>query len=169
MSVSTQLKQTARDLISDQDFDLVTKVVLRANRESGMERELAESIVDEALKFEAACAANTGEKSLSPSRLVDEGWHAIILATRVKQRLAAKIGKFNHHVPEFPSADGGTLERRDDAAVRSMEAIRAAGYQPNELLWTRVMDENAAVTADCMHTECHDGGSACSAPPSVTG
>ncbi len=37
---------------------------------------------------------------LRPSRVVDEGWHALILHTRVYSELCEGVGRFVHHMPE---------------------------------------------------------------------
>ncbi|WP_435650710.1 hypothetical protein [Kitasatospora purpeofusca] len=45
-----------------------------------MDRVLAERVMDQALAFLGACAANPDAR-LSPARLVDVGWHTFILHT----------------------------------------------------------------------------------------
>lgn len=90
---------TPRDLIPAEAFAGVVATVLDNNK--GMEQALAERITEEALKFVAACAKRPG-RGLRPSRIVDEGWHALILHTKVYERLCRAQGRFVHHVPERP-------------------------------------------------------------------
>ncbi|MGW1376020.1 glycine-rich domain-containing protein [Streptomyces sp. NPDC002446] len=149
-----------RDLVSPAAFASITHTVLANN--PGMGRAIAERIVVEAIKFEAACARRPRLR-LKPSRVVDEGWHALILHTRVKAELARKLGLFVHHVPEPPGP-----ERHDPGALaRTQKAIRAAGYVPDPDLWTGPSDGTIAVAATCEHSEPPPAG--CGADCSNTG
>jgi hypothetical protein len=147
---------TARDLIPAEAFAGVAATVLDNNK--GMEQALAERITEEALKFVAACATFPG-RGLRPSRIVDEGWHALILHTVVYQRLCKDQGGFVHHVPERPDPsrhNAGELER-------TKAAIREAGFSVDEMLWLAPADMSIQVAADCEHTpqscaSCMDGG-----------
>ncbi|MFI6050124.1 hypothetical protein ACIBCO_08550 [Streptomyces violascens] len=109
----------------------------------------------------AAAATNrTPGLALRPSRVVDEGWHALLWDTKTYERLCAFLGRFVHHVPESPAT-----KKHDTATVaRTLEAIRAAGYQPDTCLWSLEAQGSVLVSADCMHSECTDGGSNCSGP-----
>ncbi|WP_251061536.1 hypothetical protein [Streptomyces sp. ISL-100] len=163
MSITTEAPVTrdARDLIHPEDLVAVTATVQRGN--PGMTLEVAELVTLEALKFEAACAAHPGAR-LRPSRVVDEGWHALILHTRVKQSLADRLGMFVHHVPEAPDAG-----RHDpDALTRSQEAITAAGYTPRPEMWVGPTDTSIPVAADCEHSE-GGGEGTCTGDCSNTG
>ncbi|MBT2400772.1 hypothetical protein [Streptomyces sp. ISL-100] len=152
MSITTEpppVTRDVRDLISPEDLVAVTATVQQNN--PGMELDVAELITLEAIKFEAACAAHPGA-GLAPSRVVDEGWHALILHTRVKASLAARLGMFVHHVPEAPNPG-----RRDpDALTRSQEAIKAAGYTPEPAMWVAPTDTSIPVAAECQRDD--DGG-----------
>ncbi|WP_416976738.1 glycine-rich domain-containing protein [Streptomyces sp. T028] len=147
----------ARDLIPAEAFAGVAATVLDNNQ--GMDQALAERITEEAIKFVATCAAFPG-RGLRPSRIVDEGWHALILHTTVYQRLCRSEGGFVHHVPERPDPsrhNPGELERTKDA-------IREAGFSVDEMLWLAPTDTTISVAADCEHTggncaNCMDGGS----------
>ncbi|MFB0633502.1 hypothetical protein ACEPPI_40295, partial [Streptomyces sp. AB3(2024)] len=67
----------------------------------------------------------------------------------------------NDRVPTKP----GTVH--DTATVdRTLKAIREAGHEPDEYLWSLEAQSAVLVSADCMHSECTDGGSACAAPQS---
>ncbi|MFD7166270.1 glycine-rich domain-containing protein [Streptomyces violascens] len=156
------LKPSARQLIGDESFEGAVRLVQRANAD--ISEALAEQIVDEALKFVAAAAGNrTPGLALRPSRIVDEGWHALIQDTRAYQRLTDELGRFVHHVPETPA----TKQHDEATVIRTLSAIERAGYVPDLHLWAKETQGEVLVSADCMHSECTDGGSGCSAPQAV--
>lgn len=158
---TTALKDSALHLLTGDEANRVAALVVRDN-EGVTDQALALNIVDEALKFLAAAAGNTGKgKALRPSRVVDMGWHALILHTELYMTLCHKLGRYIHHRPEGPE----TLRRDATTLDDTTEAIRAAGYAPNEYLWgTRADTEIKG--GDCMHSECTgDGG--CTAPQVV--
>ncbi len=67
----------------------------------GMSEDMAGRIVEEGIKFVAACSRNPGT-GLAPSRIVDEGWHALILHTAMYAELCTKLGgTFVHHYPGY--------------------------------------------------------------------
>ncbi|MEN8655140.1 hypothetical protein ABCR94_32290 [Streptomyces sp. 21So2-11] len=163
MSITAQPSVTreVRDLIHPEDLAAVTATVQRNN--PGMTVDMAELVTLEALKFEAACAAHPDAR-LKPSRVVDEGWHALILHTRVKASLAGRLGLFVHHVPE--ATDAG---RHDPGALtRSQAAIVAAGYTPEPAMWGAPTDITIPVAASCEHSPPGPEGS-CSGDCSNTG
>ncbi|MFJ4274027.1 glycine-rich domain-containing protein [Streptomyces coelicoflavus] len=108
----------------------------------------ARRIVGQAAAFIAASGRFPGQ-SLSPSRLVDYGWHAFILHTVDYARFCERtVGSFVHHIPndegeETPGATRATRATRE----RTLAAITAAGYAVDEELWPDM--------ADC--TQCHAG------------
>lgn len=158
MSTTTrpELKPSARHLLSPEGFADVVHLVMRDNE--GVEQPLAERLVDEALKF-VATAASTPGSGLRPSKLVDMGWHALILHTSLYAKLCAARGRFVHHIPEGPET-----QRRDDVTLdATVAAIRGAGFEPDEYLWSRIADTELQL-GDCMHSECTEGGSNCTAP-----
>ncbi|MFE2494043.1 hypothetical protein [Streptomyces scopuliridis] len=163
MSITTEAPVTrdARDLLTAEELAAVTATVQLNN--PGMTADVAEAITLEALKFEAACAAHPTAR-LKPSRVVDEGWHALILHTRVKARLAERLGRFVHHVPEAPDAG-----RHDPHALaRAQEAIEAAGYIPQPAMWVGPTDTSIPVAASCEHSPPPPEGS-CTGDCSNTG
>ncbi len=151
MTVQTAARP-ARALLTDADFTGVAATVARNN--PGMAAEVAERITTDAIKFVAAAAASPG-RGLRPSRIVDEGWHALILHTRVYRALCADLGQFIDHVPEPPQApaayDPGAL-------ARTQYAIRQAGYEPDPMLWVAPWDGRIPVAAGCEHTGCSTPG-----------
>ncbi|MGW1436944.1 glycine-rich domain-containing protein [Streptomyces griseus] len=143
------LRTSARDLITPEEFDGVVNTVLGNN--VNMELDVARRITDEALKFLAASASFPGQ-GLRPSRVVDEGWHALILHTRVYQRLCQTLGTFIHHVPEI----GDPTRFAPGILEPTVEAIMNAGYAPDRDLWVGPNDPSIPVAASCQHSP--DGG-----------
>lgn len=141
---------TARTLLSDAEFNGVMWTVLDNN--PGMEPGLAGRIVVNALAF-LATAAQGPQSGLVPSRVVDEGWHALVLHTALYQSLCARLcGGFIHHVPERP--DPGN--RSHSSVERTVAAIEAAGYTVDADLWRGPEDSLVTVAASCRHSD--DGG-----------
>ncbi|EST35765.1 hypothetical protein N566_17300 [Streptomycetaceae bacterium MP113-05] len=106
-------------------------------------------IVDEALKYVAVCAAYPTAR-VAPSRVVDEGWHALILHTALYAQLCERLGAgFVHHYPERP--DPG----RFDAQVidRTTTLIEEAGYSVDYRLWTAPDGELVSLAASCQHSD----------------
>jgi hypothetical protein len=154
----TSLKASALDMLSGEEAERVAALVVRDN-EGVEDQALALTIVDEALKFLAASGKGTGNgKALRPSRVVDMGWHALILHTEIYFKVCGQFGRYIHHRPEGPD----TLRREATTLDITQEAICEAGYVPNAYLWGDKADTEIK-GGDCQHTECHqDGG--CTAP-----
>lgn len=150
MSTTTTAPATrdARSLLSNTEFDAVTRTVLRGN--PGMENPLARRIVLDALKFVATAATRRpAGPGLAPSRVVDEGWHALILHTQTYARLCDRLGgRFVHHVPQppDPTRSPGILDR-------TTAAIEAAGFTVDVDLWMSAADRTVVVAAACQHSE----------------
>ncbi|MCG6496710.1 hypothetical protein [Kitasatospora sp. A2-31] len=134
-----------RELITGQTFDAVVYTVCDNN--PGMAVEMAERIVTDALKFVAA-AATFPTVSITPTNVVDEGWHALILHTRPYAELCERLGRFVHHYPERPDPT-----RHNEAAVtRTVALIEETGYRPDYELWTGPTRALVSVAANCSHT-----------------
>ncbi|MER5871408.1 hypothetical protein [Streptomyces sp. NPDC002044] len=113
----------------------------------GMEPGMAGRIVIEAIKFVAA-AAQFPTVRIAPTREVDEGWHALILHTRLYEALCARLGRTVHHYPERPDA-----ARHDpDVMTRTIALIEQVGYTPDAELWRGPKEALVTVAADCSHT-----------------
>lgn len=138
----TRQTQAGRSLIEPPLFDQLAR---RVAADSNLDAPTAERILDQALAFLAASAVTTAR--LSPSALVDYGWHAFILHTREYAEFCDRVaGRFIHHVP----TDG---EHDDVGAAGPWEttkAIVAAGYVVDAPLW-----EDAARCSQC-HNGCHN-------------
>ncbi|MFJ2189283.1 hypothetical protein ACIOJE_15230 [Kitasatospora sp. NPDC087861] len=131
-------------LVSTTTFGSVVSTVL-ANNE-GMTVEMAERIVREALAF-VVTGARRPHLAMAPSRIVDEGWHALIVHTEVYSELCAREGVFVHHSPGFDpdNFDPNILEQTQDA-------IRAAGFEVDPELWRAPTDDSlVSVAANCQH------------------
>ncbi|MFD9908234.1 glycine-rich domain-containing protein [Streptomyces sp. NPDC059063] len=159
MQASTALEPSAtpaRELISSLQFEAVTETVIGNNK--GMDPGIAEQIVEEALKFVAACAKHPGAR-LRPSRVVDEGWHALILHTATYRALCKRLGRFIHHTPERPDPSRHSPQELG----RTQALIVKAGFDVDRTLWLAPTDPSISVAAECEHTpkncaSCFDGG-----------
>ncbi|MFI6187900.1 glycine-rich domain-containing protein [Streptomyces sp. NPDC051136] len=140
-----ELPALVRTLVTDEQFSGVRDTVMDAN--PGMAEEMAARIVDEGLKFVAACATNPG-LGLAPSRIVDEGWHALILHTALYAGLCEQLGgRFVHHCPGYDPThyDPPILDR-------TRETIAALGWQADPELWGPPSEETlVSVAAKCQH------------------
>ncbi len=135
-----------RALLADDQYDGVRATVLDNNPD--MDEATAGRIVDEALKFVAACA-QFPDVAIAPSRVVDEGWHALILHTQLYADLCTKLGgNFIHHVPERPDPS------RHDADImrRTVALIGEAGHSVEQDLWRSPDDALVLVAAKCQHS-----------------
>ncbi|WP_157879885.1 hypothetical protein [Streptomyces natalensis] len=118
----------ARDLLSEDAFRAITATVQRDNPEMG--HDSASRIVAEALKF-VATAAKFPDCDMRPSKLVDKGWHALILNTRVYETLCSDLGGFIHHTPDEPAS----TPARTVALDMTQDLMAEAGYGPDLTLW----------------------------------
>jgi hypothetical protein len=157
MSETPGLKTTALDLITAEEAEGLTALVMRDNPEI-TDPEFALGCVDEALKFVATAAKHPANPKLRPSRWADAGWHALILTTVTYLKLGRKLGRFVHHVPEGPS----TPRREEVTILESMQFIREAGYQPVDDKW--LTPEGLSC-----HTECNVECNSCVNPGVISG
>ncbi|WKX68632.1 hypothetical protein [Streptomyces sp. XD-27] len=116
-------------LLAPDAFRGVVATVMDNN--PGMEEPMAGRVVEEALKFVAA-AAKFPTAPLRPSRMVDEGWHALILHTALYAELCARLGQFVHHYPDGP----GTPDHAPDGHLGTVALIEEAGFSADKELWT---------------------------------
>ncbi|MEU0159366.1 hypothetical protein ABZ154_11140 [Streptomyces sp. NPDC006261] len=118
----------------------------------GMDEGTACRIVAEALKFVDA-AAQFPTVRIAPSKVVDEGWHALILHTKLYAMLCEGLGYFVHHYPERPDP-----ERYDEHVItRTMATIEQAGYAIDTELWSAPTKTLVGVAAQCQHSGCSSG------------
>ncbi|MFD7262067.1 hypothetical protein [Streptomyces sp. NPDC059874] len=132
-------------MLSADDFMAVTATVAKDNPETDWA--MAERVTLEAIKFVAVAAGDA--RGIAPSRVVDEGWHALILHTAIYKSLCERLGGgFVHHYPELPDStryDPGFIER-------TIGAIELAGFAVNRELWTGPTDGIVQVVASCQHS-----------------
>lgn len=146
MTISIPEQLDATRLLTPDQFEGVARTVRDNN--PGMEGALAQRIVTEALKYVAVCAP-APTVPLRPSRVVDEGWHALILHTALYADLCTRLGRFVHHYPEAPDAT-----RHDPGALaRTVKAIKSAGYPVDAPLWGGPSDSGITVAAGCEHSD----------------
>jgi hypothetical protein len=126
--------------------ELFGRLVSRIVKDEQVEQQFAERIMDQALAFLAVCGLNSGEP-LSPSELVDIGWHTFILHTIDYAEFCQCIaGRFIHHVP---TGSGNSVPQ---ALTRTIEAIKVAGYSVDTDLW---LNQRSGSCTGC-HGGCHD-------------
>ncbi|MGW2262140.1 glycine-rich domain-containing protein [Streptomyces sp. NPDC001780] len=146
----------ARNLLTAKEFVAVAATVQRANPR--LDQTTAGRVVTEGLKLVATAAARPGFP-LAPSRVVDEGWHALILHTRIYTRLCKDLGGYVHHVPQSPDAD-----RAPGVLAVTQTAITAAGFDVDQELWRPARDRSIRVAADCQHSPSSCEDHPCDAP-----
>ncbi|MEH0584467.1 hypothetical protein QA942_10290 [Streptomyces sp. B21-106] len=136
----------ARMLITDEQFASCRTTVMDAN--PAMAEEMAGRIVEEGLKFVAACSRNPGV-GLAPSRIVDEGWHALILHTALYADLCERLGgDFVHH---FPGWDPTNYD--PPILDRTREKITELGWEADPQLWGPPTGATlTSVAAKCQHS-----------------
>lgn len=135
----------ARALLSDAEFDAVTATVMDNNQ--GMDYPMAGRIIEQALAF-VATAARYRTARIAPSRVVDEGWHALLLHTDTYAALCDRLGGFVHHYPERPDPQRQTQQIID----RTTALIEEVGHAVDYDLWRLPTNELVSVAADCGHT-----------------
>ncbi|MFH8679977.1 glycine-rich domain-containing protein [Streptomyces lydicus] len=138
--------QSARKLLTDDQFVAVRSTVQTDNPD--ITAEDAAAVVTEALAFVATCVLFPAA-SLVPSRMVDAGWHALILHTQTYAELCARLGGFVHHQPEAPDP----TRYDQDVIDRTTALIEEAGYSVDVGLWGPPDDELVSVAASCQHSD----------------
>ncbi|MGW1299038.1 glycine-rich domain-containing protein [Streptomyces sp. NPDC002514] len=134
-----------RALLTPAAFGGVVATVIDNN--PGTDEAMAQRIVEEALKFVAA-AVQFPTVRITPSNVVDEGWHALILHTNLYEKLCSRLGRFVHHWPERPDAG-----RHDEHALtRTIALLEQAGHTVDGELWTGPAKALVPVAANCSHT-----------------
>lgn len=130
--------------------DLFERLTARVTKEDGHDSALAVRVVDQALAFLGACAIHRGAP-LSPSTMVDSGWHAFVLHTREYREFCTRVaGRFIDHVPSDDMRAGSAAHTL--AMRRAVAAIRATGYTVDDELWFSLDEANCTGCAN----GCHD-------------
>lgn len=135
-----------RTLLDADTWNLLTEDVRKQHPD--MSPELADRGVGQMVAFLVAGTRRVAP--LSPSRLIDEFWHAFILRTEAYAAFCERVaGRFIHHVPEARTGSGdgaANVERQR----HTLNAITAAGFVVDPGLWP-----NAAECSQC-HAGCSD-------------
>lgn len=143
MTIALDSEASPRDLIS---AHLYARLVKRVMQDAQVDLAHAQRVVTQTLVFLKACADNPGSK-LSPTKVVDPGWHAFILHTEEYARFCDRIaGRFIHH---RPTCDGDL--RSGMALAQTVGTLEETGYSIDRELWQ-------VDIADCnqCHAGCHD-------------
>ncbi|TQK44744.1 hypothetical protein FBY35_6268 [Streptomyces sp. SLBN-118] len=140
-ALATELTH-GRTLVNAELFDRLTDFCAE---EYGLERSVAERVMDQGLAF-LDVMGSTGE-TLSPSKLIDPAWHTFMLhSPQYTAWCQERYGRYIHHAPNS--------RYRDKAAmVDVVGKIRAAGYAVDESLW--------GTKADCNEPSCCGDGPCC--------
>ncbi|GAA2671460.1 hypothetical protein [Streptomyces lunalinharesii] len=138
--------KSARSLLSPQQYDAVCATIQSDNPD--VEPDDAAAILNEALAFVAACV-QLPEVRLVPSRVVDAGWHALILHTTTYAELCGKLGAVVHRQPEEPDP----TRYNQDAIDRTAALIEETGYGVDLDLWGPPDGDLIAVAANCQHRD----------------
>ncbi len=107
------------------------RVVARLAKEQDTSLDLADRIFAETINFLVLCGQQHDRK-YSPSTLVDEGWHTLILYTREYADLCNRlVGHFIHHVPT--DEPGATYSSGNSFVTYA--ALVEAGFNPDPMIW----------------------------------
>lgn len=144
MTMTAPDTPTGRAWVHESLFD---QLASRMVADHDLSRSLAERIMDQAIAFLVASAANPLER-LTPSELVDIGWHTFILHTRDYRDFCFRIthGTFIDHVPTERRDRHGSGEQAHSALVRTLCAILDTGLAIDAELWATASGECAVVS-----------------------
>lgn len=112
----------------------------------GTPPELADRIVTATAEFLAVSAANPDAR-MTPSVLVDTGWHAFLMHPAAYTEFCASVGVLVDHVPEM---GGHNPARQREQVIRTQSLIQSAGYTADDQVWA-----DAATCSQC-HAGCSD-------------
>jgi len=126
--------RTGRSLLPDADFAMLAAFCAD---EYGLERAVADRVVDQALAL-VFVMGSTGEgASMAPSLQVDPGWHTLILHTAWYANWCERsFGCFLHHQPNSKTRTRGLM-------TSVVSRIRAAGFEVDDHLWGTAAECNA--------------------------
>lgn len=116
-----------RDMISPALFE---RLVNRIMKDYDVEHALSEQLMEGALGF--LKASGESQIALSPSPLVDIGWHTFILYTRSYAEFCQRVaGRFIHHEPN----DNSGSPQQIGGLVRTVDFMVEYRLPFNPLLW----------------------------------
>ncbi|HMT27285.1 MAG TPA: hypothetical protein PKD96_03200 [Candidatus Absconditabacterales bacterium] len=120
-------------------------VVKRYASENGLSIEEAEIHFEECKKFLYLCSIT--DRSLSPSKVLDEIWHTFILFTKDYANFCSQyLGSFVHHFPDVEQTPKSKQTNRDAFLYARTLAETTFGsvYEP---VWR--ITSNKVLTGDC--------------------
>ncbi|MEU2433058.1 hypothetical protein ABZ611_26810 [Streptomyces sp. NPDC007861] len=131
-----------RTLVEPELFDRLAEFCAE---EYGLERAVAEQVMDQGLAF-LDVMGRTGE-GLSPSKRVDPAWHTFMLhSAEYTTWCEERFGRYIHHAPNSRRRDKATM-------VDVVGRIRAHGYAVDEGL--------RGTKANCNEPTCCGDGPCC--------
>lgn len=131
------------------DPKLFDRVANRLVTKEDFEPGLAARATNEAFAFVEICATKGGPgMAFSPTAIVDEAWHAMILFTADYERLCTKLGKFVHHVPHDHV---GQDDDGKEALRATVEMMKSLGVAFDAELWDFALkvDSGSNCCAQC--------------------
>lgn len=116
------------------------------------QREIAASIMDQAIGFLVVVADSGSDGPYSPSEHVDIGWHAFLMYTREYADFCQRIaGRMIHHAPsDVPSVDYGTGN-----IIRTVAAMQVRGLFVDKELWPSAADCGYCTGDSCSGSTCN--------------
>ncbi|WP_416973914.1 hypothetical protein [Streptomyces sp. 4F14] len=146
MTTITLDSRTGRSLVPDADFQMLAAFCAD---EYGLERALAERVVDQALALALVHVMGTTRAGadMAPSQQVDPGWHTLVLHTDwYAAWCQEQFGYFLHHRPNSKTRTHGLM---NDVTAR----LRTAGFTVDDRLWH--------TAANCNPPACCGDGPCC--------
>lgn len=141
--VSTATRR-GRDLVRTEDFEMLSAFCAD---EYSMDAAFAARVVDQALAMVYVMGTTRSGSSMSPSSVVDPGWHTMILHTDWYARFCLdNFGYFLHHQPSSMVRTQGLMA---DVTTR----IEAAGFRVDRIMW--------GAAAECNPPACCGDGDGC--------
>ncbi|MET9292616.1 hypothetical protein [Streptomyces sp. NPDC003077] len=114
-----------------------------------MDEDTAGRVVTEGVKFVVTCAQVGRQVPMAPSRVVDEGWHALLLHSQLYADLCGRFGEFVHH---YPGYDPTHYDPEILSHTREM-ITKVVGEPPDPDLWGPPTEGLATtVGAQCQHS-----------------
>ncbi|WP_328736154.1 glycine-rich domain-containing protein [Streptomyces bobili] len=126
--------RTGRSLVTDVEFETLAGFCAD---EYGLERCVADRVVDQALALVFVMGTSGEGASMAPSQQVDPGWHTLILHTDwYADWCRRNFGYFLHHQPNSKVRTRGLM-------VDVVGKLGAAGFEVDERLWGTAAECNA--------------------------
>lgn len=109
-------------------YPLPEMMIPRLIKEQNMDEETASGVVREAKRMLFLSAL--GHRPISPSKIVDLGWHEMLMFTRFYKDFTDFIGRFVHHDPSPGRPGGGSWYETTKANYE-----KVFGEKPDPKYW----------------------------------